>query len=54
MKELSRSLCVSVGVDVWWSNGGHPLLQGRTHLQEVRPLQSSWWGQPGQGECDVL
>lgn len=42
--------CVAAGLDVRWSHGGHPLLQGRTHLQEVRPLQSSRRGQPGQGE----
>lgn len=46
--------CVSAGVDVWWSNGGHPLLQGGTHLQEVRPLQGSWWGQLGQGESQLV
>lgn len=49
---ISRSVCVCVcaGLDVWWSDGGHSLLQGGTHLQEVRPLQGSWWGQSGQGE----
>lgn len=44
----------SLGVDVWWADGGHPLLQGRTHLPEVRPLQSSRRGEPGQGESEVV
>lgn len=42
--------CVAAGLDVRRSHGGHPLLQGGTHLQEVRPLQSSRRGQPSQGE----
>lgn len=47
--------CVSLaGVDVRRPHGGHPLLQGRSHLQEVRPLQGPWWGQPGQGESRPL
>ena len=46
---LSLSVCLCVGVDVRWSDGGHPLLQGRTHLQEVRPLQGPWWDQLGKG-----
>lgn len=46
---LTLCVCLSAGVDVRWSDGGHPLLQGRTHLQEVRPLQGPRWDQPGKG-----
>lgn len=43
--------CVSLaGVDVRRPDGGHPLLQGGSHLQEVRPLQGARWGEPGPGE----
>lgn len=51
---LSLSVCVFIGMDVWWADGGHPMLQGRTYLQEIRPLQSSRWGQPGQGESWIV
>lgn len=42
------------GVDVWRTDGGHPLLTGGTHLQEVCPLQSSRGGQPGPGEFFII
>lgn len=48
---IKVSVCISEGVDVWWSDGGHPVLQGRTHLQEVRPVQGPRWNQPGEGNC---
>lgn len=38
------------GVDVWGPHGGHPLLQGGPHLQEVRALQSPRRCQPGPGK----
>ncbi len=52
-------LCVSVGVDVRWSDGRHPLLQGWSYLQEVCSLQSTWRSQPGPGNwhnflCRIL
>lgn len=31
-------LHVFVGVDVWWSDGGHPLLQGGAYLQKICSL----------------
>lgn len=46
----SDPLRVSTGVDVRRPDGGHPLLQGGSHLQEVRPLQGPRWGEPGPGE----
>lgn len=47
-------VCVSAGLDVRRSDGRHPLLQGRTYIQEIRPLQGPWWDQFGQGNSPHL